>query len=143
MDDEAQQSGETETANPVALIKSVNLTQILGDIEAPGMTVKGRGAGNSTRWVFDLEGEAGKTVEIYLLNPRNDDVRLRPDLMSYSLTALSTSFYDARPIARYDAETGAFIIQSQKPKFASAGESALAARFSCRVAIDVMHSATR
>jgi hypothetical protein len=141
MNEEANTASEG-AQGPIALIKDVNLTQILGAIEAPGMHVQGRGAGNSTRWVFDLEGEAGKTVEIFLLDPRNK-LRLKPDLMSYSLTALSASFYDARPVATYDAATGGFIVQSQRSKASTVGEGVVMGRFSCRVAIDVMHSATR
>ncbi len=132
-----------ETQSPVTLIQDVNLAQILGSIDAPGAKVTGKGAGNSTRWVFDLEAEAGKKTELFLLDPRNSKRRLKPDLMSYSLTALSSSFYDARPIAVYDDETGAFTIQSSRSRGSTVGEGVVLARFSCRVAIDVMHSATR
>ena len=112
------------------------ITQVLGRIEAPGVeALTGNGAANNTRWVFDIEGEGGKDIALYLLEHRSGR-RLTPDLMSYSLTALSPSFYDARPVARYDDKTGCFTVSSLRFE----GERG---HFACRVAIDVMHSATR
>jgi hypothetical protein len=96
--------------------------------------IKEQGAGNSTRWVFDLEAPAGSRIEIFLLDPRNRQRRIKPDLMSYSLAALSPDFYDARPVAFYDPEEGVFTVSSSKSQEGV---------YACRVAIDVMHSATR
>jgi hypothetical protein len=127
MNDEA--TIESTEDKPVALVKSATLEMILGRIEADGSNVVGKPAGNNTRWVFDVEGEGGKDIRVRLLEFRGKR-RLKPDLMSYSLAALSVGFYGVLPVATY--EDGVFTIVTE-PK----------GRFACRVSIDVMHSATR
>jgi hypothetical protein len=130
----SEEDAAIENPTPIKKQDAAHIAQVLGAVEAPGSVIQGVGAGNSTRWVFDLEAPSGARVDVYLLDPRNRLRRVRPDLMSYSLAALSSTFYDARPVAFYDPEKGLFAITSTKTREGV---------FACRVAIDVMHSATR
>jgi len=87
-------------------------------------------ASNNTRWVFDVENGVGD-IAIQLLDPHSGRV-IHPDLMSLSLLPRSESFYAAKPFVK-DIDGGSFTIQHAK--------NALACSY--RVAVDVLHSATR
>ncbi len=131
------ETAETEQQGaPVRSLGSTIVTQILGHIAVDDAEVQGNGAANNTRWVFDVECEAGKEIRISLLEHRSGRLE-HPDLMSYSLAPTSAEFYEARPFAVYDQEVGVLTLASSSlPE-----EEPLL--FSCRISIDVMHSATR
>ncbi len=120
---------------------ATRVTQVLGGIRvgAQNVLIEGKPAGNSTRWLFDIESVAkGPLVvpheivlEIQLLDPRSHKAPVVFDVLSCALTAKDTAFYSARPY------------------YETKDDSTLILRFnavpavSFRVAVDVMHSATR
>ncbi len=108
------------------------VTQVLGRIDAPAAQVLGKPAGNSTRWILDVECVPGTDVELYLLD-FNSGRRISPDLKSFTLTALNAAFYDAKPFVV--DKPGCLILRTR--------DSANSSTVCLRMQIDVMHSATR
>lgn len=120
------------------------ITPILGCIEAQGAVVEGRGAPNSTRWVFDVEGVCGPDPITIQLQEHRWLRQIRPGLMSFSITP--TSKGGAKALLWAQAHNGCLLLYAYREvggtsEFEEAAGGA--AEFSCRVAIDVMHTATR
>lgn len=126
----------------------VQVTPILGAIEIGqnAELIKAKPAGNSTRWIFDVEGALDADLVIQLVEMR----RRKPvttDLVAVSFLPRSANFYDARP---YMAEQvgGLITIRHagayQHPNM-TLGEQEQPALPACayRVMIDVLHTATR
>ena len=93
MSEEAQQH---EGERPVALIKKIVVTEILGHIQAEGIEIEKGGSPNSTRWVFDVECKEQGTFSVQLvrhLDGRNFETDIEP---SFHFTALSRQFHDAK-----------------------------------------------
>jgi hypothetical protein len=69
MTDRAQESSPDE--NTVPLIKQHFVREILGMISvSEDVTLREDGAGNSTRWVFDVETIGAGTLDVQLINMR-------------------------------------------------------------------------
>jgi hypothetical protein len=122
----------------------IRVTPILGCIEAQGALVEGRGANNSTRWVFDVEGRCRDEPVIVRLLEHRWLRPITPALLSFSITP--TSKAGAKALLWGQTKGGCLLL------FAVAAELRVArdiiqvdhqAAFSCRVALDVMHTATR
>lgn len=103
------------------------LGRISADVEVDDTTEP---APNNTRWIFDVEHAFGD-IAIQLLDPRSG-LAIEPDMMSLSLLPRSLSFYEAKPFVENIAG-GTFNIRHTKD----------ALPCSYRVAVDVLHSATR
>lgn len=118
--------------SPVALVRKVEVTQLLGRVSVVGASASGRPAQNSTRWIIDIDDQdTGVSLELILLDFRSGRP-IEPDLMSFSFAPMSASFYDAKPrIAQH--RKGVLQISTDR----------VAGSCLYRLSIDVMHSATR
>lgn len=122
----------TANENPATptLVKRVTLKQVLGRIDAPGCVIEGVPAANNTRWIFDINGETGKDIEISLLEFRSGK-RIKLDLSSIALTAQSAEFYEAKP--HFVLVNNTLVLRSDK----------INAACKYRVSVDILHTATR
>lgn len=128
--DEPERSRKEKS--PIALVRKAVVTQLLGRVLVAGVSAGGRPAQNSTRWIIDIDDqETGTALEIVLLDFRSGRP-IEPDLMSFSLTPMSASFYDAKPR-----------IEQHKKGSLQINTDRVAGDCLYRLAIDVMHSATR
>jgi hypothetical protein len=108
------------------------LTPILGFIEAPDVVLDEScpSANNNTRWIFDVDGARNEII-VRLLDPRSKRP-LTPELMSISLLPRCLAFYEAKPFVEYIVG-GSFSLRHVSD----------AKPCNYRVAVDVLHSATR
>lgn len=136
-DEVAEQDGDKDTEAPPAAPAAdwPRLRQVLGRVSAEGVKIVGKPAANNTRWVFDVgvSPDRGEDITVLLTDYRSGRV-LEPDLMSFSVTPTNRLAYDVKPVL-YD-DHGALRICTE-----SVERSSGYATF--RVAVDVMHSATR
>jgi hypothetical protein len=95
MNEQAQhppQEGDT----PIApIVKTHSLEEILGIVSvAEGVEHYDNGAGNSTRWVFDVEVVSEGELEVQLLDMRGREPKtdIKP---SFHITPTSREFYGA------------------------------------------------
>jgi hypothetical protein len=107
------------------LLKPI-LGRISSDVE---VDVASKTASNNTRWIFDVENAFGD-IAVQLLDPRSG-LPIYPDMMSMSLLPRSASYYEAKPFVALIA-CGDFTLRHAKDTVCS-----------YRVAVDVLHSATR
>lgn len=83
---------------PVAAVPSCIVTRILGRCEVDGAKAVGSGRNNTTRWIFDVEAPGGDDIKVTLVQHFGKRNVQRLDLYSTTLTPMSASFYDARPM---------------------------------------------
>lgn len=128
----------------------IKVTPILGIVEIGqgGELVEAKPAGNSTRWIFDVDGELADELVVQLIEMRVK----RPvvtDLIACSFLPRSVSFYDAKP---FMSEQIGGLITIRHGGFVHGAQVALPGQeptlvkgIDCRyrVLIDVLHTATR
>lgn len=109
---------------PVQLVKKGVVKALLGTVQVGPDTLEG--AGNNTRWVFDLDAVGGEDVTVKCIDYFGGR-EIEPDVMSFAIAPLSHSAYEAKPIC--------------VPDGASLTIKSLAAggHFRVRVSIDIMH----
>lgn len=116
----------------IQMVGKTVLTPILGFIDAPDVMLDESrpSANNNTRWIFDVD-YARDEIIVRLLDPRTKRP-LTPDLMSIALLPRCLAFYEAKPFVEY-LLGGSFSLR----------HVADAKPCNYRVAVDVLHSATR
>jgi hypothetical protein len=122
----------------------IRITPILGNIEAHGAIVQGRGAANSTRWVFDVEGRCRQEPVLVRLLEHRWLKPITPALLSFSITP--TSKAGAKALLWGQTKDGCLLLYAGGAEVVvepDLVQVAMLAEFSCRVALDVMHTATR
>lgn len=124
---------------------SLKVTPILGVVEIGqgGELVVAKPAGNSTRWIFDVDGALEDELVVQLIEMRVN----RPvitDLVACSFLPSSGSFYDARPFMA-EQIGGCITIRHSGVIPMSTEHEPAPKPIACayRVMIDVLHTATR
>jgi hypothetical protein len=104
------------TDGPLIAVPDCVVARILGRLEVDGAKVVGRGAGNSTRWIFDVEANGGEEIVVTLLKHFGRRKVVRLDIYSITFTPHSASFYDAQPVVEVrDTDEGSvLVLTSQK-----------------------------
>jgi hypothetical protein len=118
---------------------AVVITQLLGRVSSEDALVlcQGDPYGNSTRWVFDVEHDTGRTSHFsFQLRSWNGKGVYAP-IVSFSLTPLSAACWDAQP----------HIEQPKLPTILIAthpsGYNGAFGTIKYRVALDLVHSTSR
>jgi hypothetical protein len=97
-------------------------------------------AGNSTRWIFDVDGALAGDLVVQLMHFRYKKP-IKTDLVAVSFLPRSPSFYDAKPYMA--AQEGGLITVRHSGIIPMGTEHVKAIECSYRVMIDVLHTATR
>ena len=80
---------------PVALVRSVQLTEVLGHIASDDAETGKGGAPNSTRWVFDITCTKAAKVKVVLVR-HQDGLPFETDIEpSFHFTGMSKDFREA------------------------------------------------
>lgn len=118
---------EAVKENPVQLVKNVAVTQLLGRVRTIS-PVAGVPKINNTRWLVDIDTD-GSDIRLELLDGRIDRV-VSTDLLTFSIAALSDSFYDGRPWVEIAPDNSFLLLHAKAP-------------CSYRLTVDVMASLHR
>lgn len=125
---------------------SIKVTPILGIVEIGqgGELVEAKPAGNSTRWIFDVDGELADELVVQLIEMRVK----RPvvtDLIACSFLPRSLAFYDAKPFMAEQIGGLITIRHGGVIPMATEFDKEPVKTIPCsyRVMIDVLHTATR
>jgi hypothetical protein len=131
MNDEQQQENPLSSEEkPLAAVKSMTLTQILGRVlvDNEKTNLAGTPAENNTRWVMDVDTDGKDPIVLQLLQYRSS-APVRPDLLSFSIAPTSEAAWKAQPWVK--VEGGKLTVHTREIEC------------SFRISVDVMHSATR
>jgi hypothetical protein len=138
----------TVKVTPILGVIELQLASILGTppteppsaLPAVALASDVKPAGNSTRWIFDVDGALAGDLVVQLMHFRYKKP-IKTDLVAVSFLPRSPSFYDAKPYMA--AQEGGLITVRHSGIIPMATEHVKAIECSYRVMIDVLHTATR